>query len=195
MTEATLKPGGRAYGLTPPAGKFVRWYPAARWAAGMSNSFRLPRTTPPPPGFSPPNAGGPCRSPGGAMEKAKYRGPISTRGASLTRTGRRDGAGHRSRGRRRNPLARGLSPLPRGRPPRPRADAATAAPLRGRRLAVRAAPPGGRVPRACRRAWYLRPLRTCSTCASTSPRSGSASRYRRTSSARASPSRTAARSW
>lgn len=32
---ATLKPGSRAYGITPPAGRFVRWYPAARWAAGM----------------------------------------------------------------------------------------------------------------------------------------------------------------
>jgi hypothetical protein len=36
VTEATLKPGSRAYGLTPPAGKFVRWYPEARWAAGLS---------------------------------------------------------------------------------------------------------------------------------------------------------------
>ena len=34
-SEATLKPGSRAYGITPPAGKFVRWYPAARWAAGI----------------------------------------------------------------------------------------------------------------------------------------------------------------
>jgi hypothetical protein len=33
--EATMKPGARAYGITPPAGKFVRWYPAARWAAGI----------------------------------------------------------------------------------------------------------------------------------------------------------------
>lgn len=33
--EATLKPGSRAYGITPPAGKFVRWYPAARWKAGI----------------------------------------------------------------------------------------------------------------------------------------------------------------
>lgn len=33
--EATLKPGSRAYGLTPPTGKFVRWYPAARWKAGI----------------------------------------------------------------------------------------------------------------------------------------------------------------
>ncbi len=31
----TLRPGSRAYGITPPAGKFVRWYPAARWAAGL----------------------------------------------------------------------------------------------------------------------------------------------------------------
>ena len=35
-SEATLKPGSRAYGITPPAGKFVRWYPAARWAAGIT---------------------------------------------------------------------------------------------------------------------------------------------------------------
>ncbi|MEN6342661.1 MAG: SGNH/GDSL hydrolase family protein [Methanospirillum sp.] len=34
-TDATLKPGSRAYGITPPAGKFVRWYPEARWAAGL----------------------------------------------------------------------------------------------------------------------------------------------------------------
>lgn len=33
--EATLKPGSRAYGITPPAGKFVRWYPEARWKAGL----------------------------------------------------------------------------------------------------------------------------------------------------------------
>ncbi len=32
---ATLKPGSRAYGITPPGGKFVRWYPEARWAAGL----------------------------------------------------------------------------------------------------------------------------------------------------------------
>ena len=32
---ATLKPGSRAYGITPPAGKFVRWYPAERWKAGI----------------------------------------------------------------------------------------------------------------------------------------------------------------
>jgi lysophospholipase L1-like esterase len=35
VAEATLKPGSRAYGLAPPAGKFVRWYPEARWAAGI----------------------------------------------------------------------------------------------------------------------------------------------------------------
>jgi hypothetical protein len=35
-TAATLKPGSRAYGITPPAGRFVRWYPAARWAAGLT---------------------------------------------------------------------------------------------------------------------------------------------------------------
>lgn len=34
--EATLKPGSRAYGITPPAGKFVRWYPEARWKAGIT---------------------------------------------------------------------------------------------------------------------------------------------------------------
>ncbi len=33
--EVTLKPGSRAYGITPPAGKFVRWYPEARWKAGI----------------------------------------------------------------------------------------------------------------------------------------------------------------
>jgi len=33
--EATLKPGSRAYGIMPPAGKFIRWYPAARWKAGL----------------------------------------------------------------------------------------------------------------------------------------------------------------
>jgi hypothetical protein len=32
---ATLKPGSRAYGIAPPAGKFVRWYPAERWKAGI----------------------------------------------------------------------------------------------------------------------------------------------------------------
>lgn len=31
----TLKPGSRSYGITPPAGRFIRWYPAARWAAGL----------------------------------------------------------------------------------------------------------------------------------------------------------------
>ncbi|MEN6517811.1 MAG: SGNH/GDSL hydrolase family protein [Methanospirillum sp.] len=34
-TVTSLKPGSRAYGITPPAGRFVRWYPAARWAAGL----------------------------------------------------------------------------------------------------------------------------------------------------------------
>ncbi|HIH04348.1 MAG TPA: hypothetical protein HA263_11080 [Methanoregulaceae archaeon] len=34
-TDTVLKPGSRAYGVTPPAGKFVRWYPAARWATGL----------------------------------------------------------------------------------------------------------------------------------------------------------------
>ena len=34
-TEPTLKPGSRAYGLTPPAGRFIRWYPEARWKAGI----------------------------------------------------------------------------------------------------------------------------------------------------------------
>ena len=35
-SDAVLKPGSRAYGITPPAsGSFVRWYPAARWAAGI----------------------------------------------------------------------------------------------------------------------------------------------------------------
>ncbi len=33
--QATLKPGSRAYGITPPTGKFVRWYPAERWKAGL----------------------------------------------------------------------------------------------------------------------------------------------------------------
>ncbi len=33
--EPTLKPGSRAYGITPPKGMFIRWYPAARWAAGI----------------------------------------------------------------------------------------------------------------------------------------------------------------
>jgi|GEM_PF-1242358 len=34
-TEPTLKPGSRAYGITPPAGRFIRWYPEARWKAGI----------------------------------------------------------------------------------------------------------------------------------------------------------------
>lgn len=29
------KPGSRAYGLVPPTGQFVRWYPAMRWAADI----------------------------------------------------------------------------------------------------------------------------------------------------------------
>jgi hypothetical protein len=33
--EPTLKPGSRAYGLKPPAGRFIRWYPEARWKAGI----------------------------------------------------------------------------------------------------------------------------------------------------------------
>jgi hypothetical protein len=33
--EPTLKPGSRAYGLKPPEGRFIRWYPAVRWAAGI----------------------------------------------------------------------------------------------------------------------------------------------------------------
>ena len=33
--EPTLKPGSRAFGITPPKGVFIRWYPAARWAAGI----------------------------------------------------------------------------------------------------------------------------------------------------------------
>ena len=33
--QATLKPGSRAYGITPPAGRFIRWYPEARWKAGI----------------------------------------------------------------------------------------------------------------------------------------------------------------
>jgi hypothetical protein len=32
----TERPGSRAFGTTPPAGRFVRWYPAARWAAGIT---------------------------------------------------------------------------------------------------------------------------------------------------------------
>lgn len=31
----TYKPGSWAYGITPPTGQFVRWYPAARWGAGI----------------------------------------------------------------------------------------------------------------------------------------------------------------
>lgn len=34
-----LKPGSRAYGLVPPSGGFVRWYPAARWKAGIATSL------------------------------------------------------------------------------------------------------------------------------------------------------------
>ncbi len=35
-TGTVLKPGSKSYGITPPgAGSFVRWYPAARWAAGI----------------------------------------------------------------------------------------------------------------------------------------------------------------
>ncbi len=34
-----LKPGSRAYGLVPPAGVFVRWYPAARWKAGIATDL------------------------------------------------------------------------------------------------------------------------------------------------------------
>jgi hypothetical protein len=30
-----LKPGSVATGITPPTGKFVRWYPATRWATGL----------------------------------------------------------------------------------------------------------------------------------------------------------------
>ncbi len=30
-----LKPGSVSFGITPPKGQFVRWYPAARWAAGI----------------------------------------------------------------------------------------------------------------------------------------------------------------
>lgn len=33
--EPVLRPGSRAYGLKPPAGRFIRWYPAARWMAGI----------------------------------------------------------------------------------------------------------------------------------------------------------------
>jgi lysophospholipase L1-like esterase len=34
-TGSTLKPGSVATGITPPTTKFVRWYPAARWATGV----------------------------------------------------------------------------------------------------------------------------------------------------------------
>lgn len=35
-SDTVLKPGSRSYGITPPvSGSFVRWYPAARWAAGI----------------------------------------------------------------------------------------------------------------------------------------------------------------
>ncbi len=34
-TGTPLKPGSVATGTTPPTGKFVRWYPAARWATGL----------------------------------------------------------------------------------------------------------------------------------------------------------------
>lgn len=34
-TGTSAKPGGRASGIAPPAGPFVRWYPGARWAAGL----------------------------------------------------------------------------------------------------------------------------------------------------------------
>lgn len=34
-SDTVLKPGSRSYGLTPPKGQFVRWYPAARWATGI----------------------------------------------------------------------------------------------------------------------------------------------------------------
>lgn len=35
-TGTVLKPGSRSYGIAPPAsGSFVRWYPAARWGAGI----------------------------------------------------------------------------------------------------------------------------------------------------------------
>jgi hypothetical protein len=32
----TDTPGSRAFGITPPTGQFVRWYPAARWQAGIT---------------------------------------------------------------------------------------------------------------------------------------------------------------
>jgi hypothetical protein len=34
-----LKPGSISFGLAPPKGQFVRWYPAARWAAGSRSPF------------------------------------------------------------------------------------------------------------------------------------------------------------
>lgn len=34
-TSPTYAPGSGAYGITPPTGQFVRWYPAARWKAGI----------------------------------------------------------------------------------------------------------------------------------------------------------------
>ncbi len=35
-TDTVQKPGSRAYGVTPPKGQFVRWYPAARWESGIN---------------------------------------------------------------------------------------------------------------------------------------------------------------
>jgi lysophospholipase L1-like esterase len=34
-TGPTLKPGSIAHGVTPPTGRFVRWSPTTRWAAGL----------------------------------------------------------------------------------------------------------------------------------------------------------------
>lgn len=34
-TVPRLKPGSVATGITPPTSRFVRWYPAARWATGL----------------------------------------------------------------------------------------------------------------------------------------------------------------
>ena len=35
-TGTDIKPGSRSYGIAPPAARsFARWYPAARWAAGI----------------------------------------------------------------------------------------------------------------------------------------------------------------
>ncbi len=34
-TGPALRPGSRATGITPPTGRFVRWYPATRWATGL----------------------------------------------------------------------------------------------------------------------------------------------------------------